>query len=68
MLGEDPKQLAEHFLSICHMFKLGCLQTEMQHPHTIGLSDLAKNDLPAAISRIKDLDVNTIQVLAGKLG
>jgi N-acetylmuramic acid 6-phosphate etherase len=42
------------------MFKLGCLQTEQQHPHTIGLSDLAKNDLPAAIARIKDLDVITI--------
>jgi N-acetylmuramic acid 6-phosphate etherase len=42
------------------MFKLGCLQTEQQHPNTIGLSDLAKNDLPAAIARIKDLDVITI--------
>jgi hypothetical protein len=34
------------------MFKLGCLPTEQQHPHTIGLSDLAKNDLNAAIGKV----------------
>jgi N-acetylmuramic acid 6-phosphate etherase len=37
-IQENPKALADHFLSICHMFKLGCLQTEQPHPHTIGLS------------------------------
>lgn len=35
-----------------HKFKLGCLETEKQHPHTIGLSDYAKKDLPTAISKV----------------
>ena len=52
---------------MAHKFKLGCLQTEQQHPHTIGLSDLAKTNLPVAINKIKDLDLDTIKVLRSKI-
>jgi len=31
-------ETAEDFLKIAHKFKLGCLLTEQQNPHTIGLS------------------------------
>jgi hypothetical protein len=39
---------------------LGCLLTEQQNPKTVGLSDYAQNDLPKAISMIKDLDIDLI--------
>ena len=50
-------QTADYFLQIADKFKLGCLLTEQQNPKTIGLSQMAKNDLPKAISMIKDLDI-----------
>lgn len=49
------------------MFKLGCLETEQQHPHTVGLSKYAKDNLPLAIGKIKDLDINVIEILRDKL-
>ena len=45
----DQNETADDFLSFSHKFKLGCLLTEQQNPKTIGLSEMAKNDLPLAI-------------------
>ena len=65
MASED--ETAEDFLKIADKFKLGCLQTEQQNPKTIGLSDLAKNDLPKAISIIKELDIDLVEILKTKI-
>jgi len=57
---------AEDFLSISSQFKLGSLITESSHPATRNLSFLAKNNLPEAISVLKGLDINTLNVLSSK--
>lgn len=54
-------------MKIAPHFKLGCLLTEQQSPHTLNLSSLAKDDLPAGIDRIKLLDVKTIETLKDKI-
>jgi N-acetylmuramic acid 6-phosphate etherase len=46
---------------------LGCLLTEQQNPKTIGLSQMTQNDLHKAISTIKDLDIETINILLTKI-
>lgn len=56
-------ETAQDFLKIAPQFKLGCLLTEQQNPITIGLSNLAKNDLPNAINTVKKLDVKTMNIL-----
>lgn len=56
-------ETADDFLKIAANFKLGCLLTEQQNPKTIGMAELAKDDLPAAINLIKDLDIETMQIL-----
>ena len=44
------------FLEVADQFKLGTLPTETPHPHTKGLEQMAKNDLPQAIRKLKELD------------
>ena len=41
--------------------------TEQQNPKTIGLSDFAKNDVQKAISIIKDLDIELVEILKTKI-
>ena len=60
-------ETADDFLKISHKFKLGCLLTEQQCPHTLNLSHLAHNDLAQAIDKIKFLDANTIKTLRQKI-
>jgi N-acetylmuramic acid 6-phosphate etherase len=62
----DSDLKAEKFLEIASQYKLGRLVTESEHPATKNLSDLAKNNLPEAISVLKELDKHTISVLSAK--
>ena len=57
---------AEEYLSVSSQFKLGELVTELPHPATGDLSYLASDNLPEAISVLKELDRNTIKVLSEK--
>lgn len=63
----SENETAEDFLKIAPQFKLGCLLTEKQSPLTVGLSDIAKKDLPKAINIIKKLDYNTMKILESKI-
>ncbi len=65
-MSESSIRKAEEFLSVSSQYKLGSLVTESPHPDTARLSDLASEDLPAAISILKQLDTHTLRVLAGK--
>ncbi|MFK5924323.1 MAG: SIS domain-containing protein [Verrucomicrobiota bacterium] len=56
---EDP----ESFLKIAADFHLGDLMTEAQHPDTMDLSYLAKNDLRAAIELLKQVDLDALKAL-----
>src|SRR5450759_361612 len=60
----DSDNKAEKFLSIASQYKLGSLTTEKPHPLTSNLSDLAKSNLPEAISVLKELDRHTLMVLS----
>jgi N-acetylmuramic acid 6-phosphate etherase len=63
---EDSISKAEAFLEIAPQFKLGGLITEASNPATSDLSNLARHDLQKAISVLKDLDSNTLHILADK--
>ena len=58
---------AENFLAISDQYKLGALDTESPHPGTQNLSNLSVNNLPEAISALKELDCYTLSVLTGKV-
>jgi N-acetylmuramic acid 6-phosphate etherase len=62
-MSNKSDKKAEEFLSISSQFKLGSLITEASNPITKDLSSLAKNNLPKAISSLKQLDDDTIKVL-----
>jgi N-acetylmuramic acid 6-phosphate etherase len=65
-MESDSDIRAEKFLSISSQYNLGSLVTESVHPATRNLSDLASDNLPEAISILKELDRQTISVLSEK--
>jgi len=62
----DSDIKAEKFLSVSSQYNLGKLVTESSHPYTRDLSFLASSDLPVAVSKLKELDKQTIKVLSEK--
>ena len=60
----DSHKKAEEFLSISSQYKLGNLLTESSHPATINLSFLASDNLPGAVSVLKDIDKHTLKILS----
>ena len=65
-MTDNAVKRADKFLSIADQFKLGRLVTEQPHPATNNLSSLATDNLPEAISILKELDRQTIEVLSEK--
>ena len=63
----DSDKKAEQFLLIADQYKLGKLVTEASNPNTRDLSYLASDNLTEAISKLKELDDSTINVLAEKV-
>jgi N-acetylmuramic acid 6-phosphate etherase len=62
----DSDIKAEKFLSVSSQYNLGKLVTESSHPYTRDLSFLASGNLPVAVSKLKELDNQTIKVLSEK--
>ena len=62
----DSNIKAEKFLSVSSQYNLGKLVTESSHPYTRDLSFLASGNLPVAVSKLKELDKQTIKVLSEK--
>ena len=54
---------AENFLKVAGEFSLGDLPTEQSHPLTADLSRLAQEDLPAAFSRLQEVDLAALSRL-----
>lgn len=54
---------ADEFLRVSSQFRLGNLPTEIPHPLTARLSELALSDLPAALRTLRDVDLHMLQVL-----
>ena len=53
----------EHFWHNRALFKLGTIPTEKPNPKTIGLAELAQNDLKSAINLLIDIDYNALNTL-----
>ena len=51
------------FLAVSDQFKLGMLMTEMQHPLTKNLAQIAKTNLSGAIELCNEVDIGALQKL-----
>ncbi|MBN1156177.1 hypothetical protein JXA85_01040 [Candidatus Woesearchaeota archaeon] len=56
------------YLSVAKDFKLGCLDTEQQHPLSLQLSQQAKDDLYLALDNLKKIDVQALYRFKNKAG
>src|SRR5882672_6066569 len=60
-MSEASRQRSEEFLKISGQFKLGALVTEQSHPVTANLSDVAKQDIAAALDLLFQADEDVIK-------
>ncbi|MEI9959979.1 MAG: hypothetical protein WDM76_02265 [Limisphaerales bacterium] len=60
-MSDSSKKRSEEFLKISGQFKLGALVTESSHPVTANLSDVAKQDIAAALKLLFDVDDDVIR-------
>ncbi len=68
MTISEARRKAEEFLKVAGDFQLGNLPTEQRHPLTYELAELSRNDIPAALSILKDIDVGVVADVAAKAG
>ncbi len=57
-----------NFLDVADRFQLGMLDTERPHPKTTNLSQWAKDDLPRAVSALREVDRDALAVLDERFG
>src|SRR5271167_1097115 len=60
-MSASSQQRSEEFLQISSQFKLGILVTESSHPVTANLSDVAKQDIAAALKLLFDVDDDVVK-------
>jgi N-acetylmuramic acid 6-phosphate etherase len=60
-MSDSSKKRSEEFLKVSGQFKLGALVTESSHPVTANLSDVAKQDIAAALKLLFDVDDDVIR-------
>ncbi|HEY3932304.1 MAG TPA: hypothetical protein VGM58_08030 [Verrucomicrobiae bacterium] len=60
-MSENSKRRSEEFLKISSQFKLGALVTEASHPVTANLSEVAKQDIAAALKLLFDVDDDVVK-------
>jgi hypothetical protein len=60
-MSNASKERSEEFLKISGQFKLGALVTESSHPVTANLSDVAKQDIAAALKLLFDVDDDVVK-------
>jgi N-acetylmuramic acid 6-phosphate etherase len=60
-MSGSSKKRSEDFLKISGQFKLGSLVTEASHPVTANLSDVAKQDVAAALKLLFDVDDDVVK-------
>jgi N-acetylmuramic acid 6-phosphate etherase len=59
----NTRSKAEAFLKIAQQFRLGELETEKPHRKTMELSILVKDNLKKAISILKEIDIDALQIV-----
>jgi N-acetylmuramic acid 6-phosphate etherase len=60
-MSESSQKRSEEFLKISGQFKLGALVTESSHPVTANLSEVAKQDIAAALKSLFDVDDDVVK-------
>ena len=60
-MSETSNKRSEEFLKIAGQFKLGALTTESSHPVTANLSEVAQQDIAAALGLLFDVDMDVIR-------
>src|SRR5437660_2254871 len=55
-MSENSLKRSQEFLAISSQFKLGALTTESSHPITTALSQTARQNIPAALDQLFDVD------------
>jgi N-acetylmuramic acid 6-phosphate etherase len=60
-MTKTSAQRSDEFLKISGQFKLGALVTESSHPVTANLSDVAKQDIAAALKLLFDVDADVVR-------
>ncbi len=60
-MSDSSKRRSEEFLKISGQFKLGALVTESSHPVTADLSEVAKQDIAAALKLLFDVDDDAVK-------
>ena len=60
-MSENSKKRSKEFLEISGQFKLGALVTEASHPVTANLSEVAKQDIAAALKLLFDVDDDVVK-------
>jgi len=60
-LSAGSRKRSEEFLKISGQFKLGALVTESVHPATVNLSDVAGQDIAAALKQLFDVDDDVVK-------
>ena len=63
MRGRNPHERAREFLRDAHLYRLGALPTERPHPKTRKLSRWARDDVPRAVSVLKEIDIRALETL-----
>src|SRR5712664_319986 len=59
-MSENSQKRSEEFLAISSQFKLGALTTESSHPITAALSQTARQNIPAALGQLFDVDGDVV--------
>ena len=59
-MNKSSQQRSDEFLKISGQFKLGALVTESSHPVTANLSEVAKQDIAAALKLLFDVDADVL--------
>jgi N-acetylmuramic acid 6-phosphate etherase len=59
-MSENSRKRSEEFLAISSQFKLGALTTESSHPITAALSQTARQNIPAALDQLFEVDADVV--------
>lgn len=65
-ISPEARKKADDFLRIAPQFRLGNLPTESQHPKTLQLSSLAKENLPEAMRIFREVDLVAMEKVLEK--
>ncbi len=65
-MTKEARRKAEEFLKVASQFQLGALPTEQRHPLTYELAGLSRQDIPAALKILKEIDLGVIALVASR--